>query len=112
LKSLRTFTGKHRPTISEVGVRALGVLGDPTRAEREPLRPRLDSQRVETVFWVTAASVVPLSYFPTADEMRGQLTLAADANRRSGMAGALFVVLVDTGSGITNVVPVGFPEGP
>jgi hypothetical protein len=64
------------------------------------------------VFWVTAASVVPLSYFPTADEMRGQLTLAADANRRSGMAGALFVVLVDTGSGITNVVPVGFPEGP
>jgi hypothetical protein len=37
LKSLRTFTGKHRPTISEVGVRALGVLGDPTRAERDVL---------------------------------------------------------------------------
>ncbi|KAJ7331017.1 hypothetical protein DFH08DRAFT_882148 [Mycena albidolilacea] len=81
----------HRPTISEVGVRALGVLGDPTRAERDvlliALRPRLDSQRIETAFWVTAASFAPLSYFPTADEMRGQLTLAADATRRSGMTG-------------------------
>ncbi|KAJ6454207.1 hypothetical protein C8R45DRAFT_882233 [Mycena sanguinolenta] len=114
LKALRAFTSKHRPTIAEAGIRALGVFTDPSRAEHDLLlillRPRLESPRVETTFWVTAANVVPISTFPQREEMRGQLKVASDANKRSGMAGALFVMLMDIEGGTTNVAPVGFPK--
>ncbi|KAJ6454203.1 hypothetical protein C8R45DRAFT_1038349 [Mycena sanguinolenta] len=114
LKTLRAFTAKHRPTIAEAGIRALGVAADPSRAKRDPLviqlRPRLDSPRVETTFWVTAANVVPMSMFPQVEEMQAQLKLASDTHKRSGMAGALFVMLMDIESGTTNVAPVGFPK--
>ncbi|KAJ7331049.1 hypothetical protein DFH08DRAFT_882204 [Mycena albidolilacea] len=100
-KGLRAFSSKHRLTIAEAGVRALGIFGEPTRAERDVLpvllRPRLDSPRVETTFWVTATHVAPLANFPRAEEMREQLKLSSDANRRSGMAGGLFVVLMKIG---------------
>ncbi|KAF8179606.1 hypothetical protein K438DRAFT_1603774 [Mycena galopus ATCC 62051] len=114
LKHLRSFTSKHRPTIAEAGIRALGVLSDCSCAEREVLliilRPRLDSPRVETSFWVTAATVVPFATFPRAEEMRGQLKLASEDNKRVGMAGAMFVILMDTDNGIMNIAPVGFPK--
>ncbi|KAJ6496069.1 hypothetical protein C8R45DRAFT_802451, partial [Mycena sanguinolenta] len=114
LKALRAFTGKHRPTLSEAGTRALGVIADPSRAERDVLlvllRPRLDSPRVETTFWVTAVSVVPLSGFPQAEEMRGQLQLASEANKREGVTGALLVMMMDPVNENINVVPVGFKQ--
>ncbi|KAF7346765.1 hypothetical protein MSAN_01815000 [Mycena sanguinolenta] len=114
LKALSAFTAKHRPTLAEAGIRALGVVTDPSRAERDLLvillRPRLDSPRVETTFWVTAASVVPMSTFPQAEEMRNQLKLANEANKPSGMAGALFVMLMEIEGGTTNLAPVGFPK--
>ncbi|KAJ7259144.1 hypothetical protein B0H12DRAFT_1182297 [Mycena haematopus] len=113
LKTMRAFTAKHRPTIAEAGVRALEVFADPSRAERDLLlillRPRLDSPRVETTFWVTTARVLPISTFPQAEEIRGQLKLASDANKRTGMAGALFVMLMETDGFVRNVAPVGFP---
>ncbi|KAJ6496070.1 hypothetical protein C8R45DRAFT_1211761 [Mycena sanguinolenta] len=114
LKALRAFAGKHRPTLAEAGIRALGVIADPSRAERDVLlillRPRLDSPRIETSFWVTAVSVVPISTFPEAEEMRGQLKLASEANKRVGMTGALFVMMMETGNGTINVTPVGFKQ--
>ncbi|KAF8202741.1 hypothetical protein K438DRAFT_1758055 [Mycena galopus ATCC 62051] len=116
LKALRAFTSKHRPTVAEAGVRALGVFADPSRAERDVLlillRPRLDSPRIETSFWVTSASVVPLATFTKAEEMRGQLQMANAALRRVGNAGALLVLLMETDTGTTNVAPVGFPASP
>ncbi|KAJ7226789.1 hypothetical protein GGX14DRAFT_417388 [Mycena pura] len=114
LKDLRSFTSKHRPTIAEAGIRALGVLADPSRAEQDVLmillRRRMDSKRVETSFFVTSAIVAPLDSFPTAQEMRGQLKQASEDNKRSGMAGAIFVLLMDTDSAAVNVAPVGFPK--
>ncbi|KAF7375399.1 hypothetical protein MSAN_00427500 [Mycena sanguinolenta] len=112
LKALRAFTGKHRPTLSEAGIRALGVTTDPSRAERDVLlvlvRPRLDSPRVETTFCVTAVSIVPLSGFPQAEEMRGQLQRASEENRRGGSTGALLVMLMDPINETINVMAVGF----
>ncbi|KAJ7705731.1 hypothetical protein B0H14DRAFT_3027180 [Mycena olivaceomarginata] len=71
VKSLRAFTSKHRPTVAEAGIRALGVLADPTRAERDVLL-------IFTSFWVTEAGPAPIASFPKSDEMRGQLKLASD----------------------------------
>ncbi|KAJ6509861.1 hypothetical protein DFH09DRAFT_1198592, partial [Mycena vulgaris] len=113
LKGLRSFTSKHRPTIAEGGVRALNVLADPSRAERDvlliALRPR-DSKRSETAFFVVTLTVVPIDTFPQAQEIRGQLKQASIEQKRSGMAGAIFVILMDTSSGATNFAPVGFPK--
>lgn len=114
LKTLRGFTSKHRPTIAEGGIRAINVLEDPSRAERELLlilvRSRPDSNRLETAYFVTMLSVVPIDTFPQAHEMRGQLKQASDDNKRSGMAGAIFVLLMDTDTGMMNIAPVGFPK--
>lgn len=116
IKTLRGFTAKHRPTIAEAGIRALNVLADPARAERDilmiHLRPRRDSTRVETAFFVTAANVVPIETFPGAQqqELLGQLRQASADNMRNGMAGAIFVMLMETDTGMSNVAPVGFPK--
>ncbi|KAJ7101960.1 hypothetical protein C8R44DRAFT_988280 [Mycena epipterygia] len=116
IKTLRGFTAKHRPTIAEAGIRALNVLVDPARAERDILmiylRPRRDSKRVETAFFATAANIVPIETFPMAQqqELRGQLKQASEDNIRSGMAGAIFVFLLETETGMSNVAPVGFPK--
>jgi hypothetical protein len=114
VKSLRAFTSKHRPTVAEAGIRALGVLADPTRAECDVLlifvRPRLDSPRVETSFWVTEAGPAPIASFPKSDEMRGQLKLASDQYKQSGLTGALLVVLMETDSGTCNIAPVGYSQ--
>ncbi|KAJ7866666.1 hypothetical protein B0H13DRAFT_2066421 [Mycena leptocephala] len=105
LKTLRGFTSKHRPTIAEGGIRAIN---------RELLlilvRSRPDSNRLETAYFVTMLSVVPIDTFPQAHEMRGQLKQASDDNKRSGMAGAIFVLLMDTDTGMMNIAPVGFPK--
>ncbi|KAJ7731263.1 hypothetical protein B0H16DRAFT_1893416 [Mycena metata] len=116
LKTLRSFTSKHRPTIAEGGIRALNVIADPARAERDLLlitvRPRADSTRAETAYFVTTLSVVPIERFRKGrtEEMRGQLKQASEDYRRTGLAGALFVVLLDTDAAMSNIAPVGFPK--
>lgn len=114
MKDLRAFTSKHRPTVAEAGIRALNVLADPSRAEHDivmiTLRRRPASKRIETSFFFTSAAVVPIDSYPMAQEMRGQLKQASDHNKTTGMAGAIFVLLMDTDSGTCNIAPVGFPK--
>ncbi|KAJ7731241.1 hypothetical protein B0H16DRAFT_1427548 [Mycena metata] len=118
LKALRTFTSKHRPTIAEGGLRALNVFADPARAERDILliavRPRADSIRPETAYFVTMLSVIPIESFATNKshemEMRGQLKQASDDQKRRGFAGAIFVVLFDTDGVMSNIAAVGFEK--
>ncbi|KAJ7816528.1 hypothetical protein B0H14DRAFT_3877844 [Mycena olivaceomarginata] len=64
VKRLRALTSKHRPTVVEAGIRALGVLADPTRAERDVL--------------LISRDLRPIASFPKSDKMRGQLKLASD----------------------------------
>ena len=111
---LRAFTSKHRPSIADAGVRALNLHADPKRAKDFALviflRSREGSRRTETAFYATGADVVSFDYFPTKDEMREQLQYAHDQNVRAGadLIGALFVVLVDVDTMISNIAPVGF----
>ncbi|KAF8175907.1 hypothetical protein K438DRAFT_1847259 [Mycena galopus ATCC 62051] len=114
LKMLRGFTSKHRPSIAQASVMALDVFADPARAERDllmiRLRPRPDSSRLETSFVVTSINIVPIDTFPTAQELYTQLKQASDDNKRTGMAGAIFVLLMDIESKAANVTAVGFPR--
>ncbi|KAJ6527886.1 hypothetical protein DFH09DRAFT_850178, partial [Mycena vulgaris] len=114
-KTLRAFTSKHRPAIAHAAVHALNVFVDPSRAEQDllciRLRPRSDSSgRTQTAYIVTAVNVVGIDTFPAAQEMRVQLQLASDEQKRTGMAGAIFALLVDLESKTSNVVTVGFPK--
>lgn len=91
------------------------MLVDPSRAEQDLLcilvRPRSDSSgRTQTAYIVTAVNVVAINTFPTAQEMRGQLQLASDEQKRTGMAGAIFALLLDLESMASNAVIVGFPK--
>ncbi|KAJ7753978.1 hypothetical protein B0H14DRAFT_3600866 [Mycena olivaceomarginata] len=101
-------------TITEAGVCALGIFDDPTRAERDVLlvllRPRLDSPRVETTFWVTAAHVALLANFPRTEEMRGQLKLASDASRGDGWSPVCGLDENRTAR-LRTLRRLGFPEG-
>ncbi|KAJ6471576.1 hypothetical protein C8R47DRAFT_988221 [Mycena vitilis] len=116
LKALRAFTAKHRPTVAEGGIRALNVIADPARAERDilmiSLKQRGDSTRIQTAYTVVSVAVVPIAVFPTSQEMRAQLKQAIEDNRRLGMAGAIFVILMDLDTGVSNVAPVGFGDEP
>ncbi|KAJ7689951.1 hypothetical protein B0H17DRAFT_1134667 [Mycena rosella] len=52
----------------------------------------------------------PIDTFPSAQEMCGQLKQASEDNKRTGMAGALFAILLDTDSATLNIAPVRFPK--
>ncbi|KAF8964029.1 hypothetical protein BDZ97DRAFT_1817612 [Flammula alnicola] len=116
IRDLRHFTTKHRPTLSDTGIRALDLCLDPTRALRDVVvvfvKPRPDSTRVETSFIVTDAEVVPVEFFgpERAEEMRGQLKYVNEENKRMGGPGGILVVLIDTESHVMNAVGMGFGE--
>ncbi|KZT12829.1 uncharacterized protein LAESUDRAFT_17982 [Laetiporus sulphureus 93-53] len=90
LKVLRDFTQKHRPTISEAGLRALDLCVDRTRADRDVLiiylRPRPGATRIETQFYVIDADVMPFESLPKEkhEEMRSQLKYASEVNVKHG----------------------------
>lgn len=117
LDKLRLFTSKHRPTIAEYGIRALDLVVDPTRCLRDVLlltvAYRAEARRPELSFYLVSADVVPLDMFgDRAEEMRGQLRLANQAQQRVGLTGSFFTVLscASPGCMAMNITPVGFAK--
>ncbi|KAJ3485125.1 hypothetical protein NLI96_g5167 [Meripilus lineatus] len=114
LKCLQKFTSKHRPAIAESAVRALELSVDIERPLRYVLtiflRKRKDSQRPETSYFATGADVLPFEVFPSArcEEMKDQIKKVTEEYKKSGMDGALFVVLMCPEEGSMNIAPVGF----
>ncbi|KDQ07503.1 hypothetical protein BOTBODRAFT_149196 [Botryobasidium botryosum FD-172 SS1] len=117
VKTLYSFAQKHRANLANCSIVALDLFIDPTRCMRfvllVELYPRPESRRIETSFYVTEAKVVPLEEFGAqADELRKQLALANEEQKKSGALGTLFVLLranLPTGQ-VTNVTGVGFGE--
>lgn len=116
LKALREFTEKHRASIFDAGIYALDMLVDPSAGQRDAvlivLCPRADSTRAATGFFATHISVVPIESLPDSEEMRTQLALTLSHVRSkstdSDTAGAMLVVLLDSDSVTTNIVPLAF----
>ncbi|KAJ3485123.1 hypothetical protein NLI96_g5169 [Meripilus lineatus] len=114
LKYIQKFTSKHRPVLAESAVRALELSIDIERPLRYVLavflRKREDSQRAETSYFVTGADVLPYEAFPSArcEEMKDQIRKVTKEYKKSGMDGALFVVLMCPEEGTMNIAPVGF----
>ena len=116
LKALRAFTGKHRPTLCECGVRALDLGRNPSNAETKfflvRVRERAGAKKVELSYEFVDAQVVDYdSLFPSlAAEMKGVLDTMNVINKQQGLDGTLFVVLHDMESGVRNNAPVGFSK--
>jgi len=114
IKTLRSFTNKHRPTLAKYSIIALNLVADSTRCLRDvlliELHPRPESRRTETSFYVIDASVVSLEEFEKAEEMREQLRVANVEQQNAGLLGSLFVVLSSTlpTCKLMNITAVGF----
>jgi len=117
VKTMCSFAQKHRPTLANCAIVALDLFIDRARCMGYvllvELYPRPESRRIETSFYVTDAKVVPLEEFGAqAEEMRKQLVMANEEQKKSGALGTLFVLLrgnLPTGQ-VTNVTGVGFGE--
>jgi len=119
-EALRSFTNKHRPTLAKYSMIALNLVVDRTRCTRDvlliELYPRPEAQKTQTSFYVVDANVVPLNAEEfgerSAEDMREQLRIADEEQKREGLWGSLFVVLrcrFPTCT-LTNITAVGFGE--
>jgi len=115
MKTLRTFTSKHRPTLCQCGVRALDLGRNPQNAEikflRIHVRQRPDPQPAHLLYVVEDAEVVAYDDLPPsqAAEMKGVLK----ESKRTGaanMAESFFVMLHDAVTQLCNVAPVSFAK--
>lgn len=114
LKRLRAFCTKHRPSLAEYGIRSLDLPLDTTRSLREVVLLRVKSvptaTRPELSFRAIDAEVVPIAYFgPTLEaELQAQLQDFANQQKRIGKLGGIMVMVLESGTNLTNVCPVGF----
>lgn len=116
LKALRAFTSKHRPTLCECGIRALELGISLANCEHEFLlvrvRERPGWKKAELSFVVEGTG--PARYDWLAPQLAAEMQVvrrqADESNKRTGMAGTFFVVLLDVETGIRNNAPVGFTQ--
>jgi hypothetical protein len=114
-KALRSFTAKHRPVLSEVGVRSLDLCVDPSRSLRDvlliALRRNPESNRTDTAFVVTGASVISIDDLGSkAEQTRQQLKQVTEDNKRIGMLGAMLILMSCHEEAVFNLVPIGFSK--
>lgn len=116
LKALRAFTGKHRPTLCECGVRALELGANIGNAEDKFLvvrvRTRAGAQRAELSFVAEDVGVMRYDALPPASaaEMKAVLRDMDAVNRRQGSDGTFFIMVLDVETGVRNNAPVGFSK--
>ena len=117
-QQLREFTGKHRPTLCEAGVRALDLGRNSVNAERSFLLVEVHSRpsaRAELSFYATGAGVVEYKtlnqHSPLfAEDMLRQRAILDAQQRELGLTGAFFFVLRSVDTGVYNIAGVGFAK--
>ena len=119
---LRAFASKHRPTLSEAGLRALQLGQDPDNADRSfllvELKPRPCAARPEQAYYVIGAAVVTYDALAQrnsvlAQDMRDHLHALSEQQRARGREwrGAFFVVLTVVGASLHHITSVGWSDG-
>ncbi|KAH9939884.1 hypothetical protein B0H21DRAFT_755620 [Amylocystis lapponica] len=117
-KSLFQFSHKHRSTISEAAILALGLQEDPTRAQRDvlvlSLHPRASTPRLETAFVVLDVQIKSIGDFTPEqqEDLRLHIKLSAEEAARGvgEMIGTAFVMLNVDMRRFGNVAPIGFTQ--
>ena len=118
LQILKDFTGYHRPSLREAGIRALDVAQDPTNVHKSFLLIEVRSRirgTSEQPYYVTGAAVVTYDALakqlpPIAAHMQQQLASLEEQQKSLGMKSAFFTVLSVTDKGACNVAGVGYGE--
>lgn len=116
-KRLQAFVVKHCRSFKWLGVYAFDLDSDITRCMREILHvrvtpnPRWDGKRAETAFLVLDINVIPLTRLvgdKQAEEMRMELRVLHDEQRKLDRESGFLIVISDVSSGMTNSCGMGF----
>uniref|UniRef100_A0A8H8CJ84 MYND-type domain-containing protein n=1 Tax=Psilocybe cubensis TaxID=181762 RepID=A0A8H8CJ84_PSICU len=118
-KKLSTFCARHRPSFFKHGIQALDLANDPERRLRDilvidviPVVDEEGNSKSSRLFHAFEARVKSIESFPPErrDEMKLQMKLFEEDQRRTGGMGGFLVMVFDRLSGVANVCPMGFPK--
>jgi hypothetical protein len=114
---LRAFCAKHRPSITDFGIRAMDLALDPTRGLRDfvfiEVEPVPGEKRIERAYKAITALVLPYAVLDKEDSQMYLESIAEyDAEQKAspGQISGIFVLVVNTKTSVINVCPVSFGD--
>ncbi|KAM5537923.1 hypothetical protein V8D89_008399 [Ganoderma adspersum] len=118
MKRLRAFSSKHGPSLADGGYAAMNIFEHPERAMDSAfavvMRPRRNSTRPETGFYVYDAGVFRLADLPYPPEERAKIkemiVTSGNTWKKHGAAGVFLVMMHNVEGCMSNMVPFTYYE--
>nr|VWO94968.1 Zn(2)-C6 fungal-type domain-containing protein [Ganoderma boninense] len=118
MKRLRAFSSKHGPSLADGGFAAMNIFEHPERATDSvfavAMRPRRDSTRPETGFYVYDAGVFKIADLPYPPgelaKIREMIVTAGNTWKQRGAAGVFLVMMHNVEGCMSNMVPFTYYE--